>query len=56
MKNLAIETIIKIINNLFDALLEYGYKLYDAENPGYFISRVRYDKEDDQLKFDTEEE
>ncbi|MCD2345777.1 MULTISPECIES: hypothetical protein [Clostridium] len=56
MKNKAFETIIDLINNQLSVLGQNGYKIFDAENPEFFIQRVRYDSEDDTIKFDTEEQ
>lgn len=56
MNNKAFETIVKLINSQLSVLSQNGYKIFDAENPEFFIQRVRYDKEDDMIKFDTEEQ
>lgn len=56
MNNKAFETIVELINSQLSVLDQKGYKIFDAENPEYFISKVRYDKEDDAIKFDTEEQ
>lgn len=56
MNNKAFETIIDLINNQLSVLAKNGYKIFDAENEGYFISKVRYDNADDTIKFDTEEQ
>lgn len=53
MKNKAFETIIELLNGLIAILNAKGLNLYDAENPDFFISKIRHDSEDDCLKFDT---
>lgn len=52
MKNRAFEVIIELLNNLISILNTKGLNLYDAENPDFFISKIRYDSEDDSVKFD----
>jgi len=56
LKNKAFETIIELLNSLIAILNDKGLNLYDAENPDFFISKVRYDSEDNTIKFDTEEQ
>lgn len=51
----AFKILMEIVNAILAILNENGYKIYDAENTEYFISKVRYDKEDDKIKFDVEE-
>lgn len=51
MKNKCFETLLEGINNQLSILAKNGYKIYDAENPDYFISEIEYCKEDDQLEF-----
>lgn len=53
MGDKAFETIIDLINNGLSVLGQNGYKIFDAENPDFFISKIRYDSEDDTIKFDT---
>lgn len=50
------ETLIESINAQLNVLLKNGFKIHDAENLEYFISGVRYDSEDNLIKFDLLEE
>lgn len=52
----AFRLIIQLINQQISLLNSNGYKIYDADNQEFFISRIRYDKEEDKIKFDTEED
>ena len=51
----AFETLIESINSQLKVLRKNGYKIYDCENLECFISGIRYDSEDDLIKFDLEE-
>lgn len=53
MGDKAFETIIELINNQLSVLGQNGYKIFDSENPEFFIEKIRYDREDDTIKFDT---
>lgn len=48
--------LLQIINAVLSIMNENGYKIYDADNPDYFIQRVYYCKDDDRIKFTTEED
>lgn len=52
----AFNTILELINENLSVLSRNGYKIYDADNPDYFIQRVYYCKDDDRIKFTTEED
>jgi uncharacterized protein YllA (UPF0747 family) len=41
---------------LLNYLIEDIGPVYDYENKGWYISKVRYDKDEDKLYFDCEEE
>lgn len=56
MKDKAFQTLIESINAQLEVLSENGYKIYDTENPEFFISNIRFDKEDNLIKFDTVED
>lgn len=51
--NLAFKALVESINSQIAILKNNGFKIFDAENEGYFISEIRYDGKDDELKFDT---
>lgn len=51
MANKCFEALLESINAQLSILAKNGYKIYDAENPNYFISKIGYCKEDDQLEF-----
>jgi hypothetical protein len=53
VKNKAFETIIESFNTQLNALNSNGYALYDADNPEYFISGIKYSKENKQIEFQT---
>lgn len=56
MKNKTFEVLLTLLNNIISILNQNDYKIYDAENPEFFISNIRYDNEDDIIKFDTEKQ
>ena len=51
-----LNVLISSINAQIEELYKAGYKLYDAENRDYFISKINYCKEDDRLIFDCRED
>ena len=50
---MAFRVLIRILTSIIKILNEEGFKLYDSENHDWYISNVRYCKEDDRLYFDT---
>ncbi|ENZ31889.1 MULTISPECIES: hypothetical protein [Clostridium] len=52
----ALNVLINSINAQLEELNKAGYKLYDAENRDYFISKINYCEEDDRLIFDCTED
>lgn len=52
----ALEILINSINAQIKELNNAGYNLYDADNVDWYLTKVRYSKEDDRLYFDTEED
>lgn len=52
----ALNVLINSINAQLEELNKGGYKLYDAENRDYFISKINYCEEDDRLIFDCTED
>lgn len=56
ISNKTFETITELINSQMKILNENGYPIHDAENLEFVISRIRYDKEDGLIKFDTTKE
>jgi len=54
--NRPFKALVATINNQIQMLNDTGYKLYDAENPEYYIEKVTYDPQDDELKFTCKED
>ncbi|WP_409068890.1 hypothetical protein ACFLKC_14250 [Clostridium caseinilyticum] len=48
--------LIQSINAQLAVLNENGYAIYDWENPEYFISKVEYDENADEIVFKTMED
>ncbi|OAA90805.1 hypothetical protein [Clostridium coskatii] len=48
--------LVATINSQIQMLNVAGYKLYDVENPEYYIEKVAYDPQDDELKFTCKED
>ncbi|NME95324.1 hypothetical protein HF847_04865 [Clostridium cochlearium] len=53
MQTKAFETMLESINAQIGVLVKNGYPIYDVENPEYFISGIRYDKDNDDVVFET---
>lgn len=56
MHNKAFQALVESINAQIQVLNNNGYQIYDADNPDYFISGIRYDNRDDEIKFETKED
>lgn len=58
MPNKAFQSMLETLAAQIEILNKNGYKLYDIENPDYYISGVEYDGESDKLfiKFEEEKE
>lgn len=56
MANKAFEALMESMNAQLQILKNNGYAIYDRENPDYFISAIKYNRETDQLEFETEKE
>ncbi|QAT40863.1 hypothetical protein [Clostridium sp. JN-9] len=56
MANPAFNSLIEGINSQIQALNKNSLKVYDAENPEYFITGIEYNQEDDKLIFKTDED
>lgn len=52
----AFKVLLKILVSIINILNEEGFKLYDSNDPDYYISNIRYEGMDDRLYFDTEED
>ncbi|EPY2285853.1 hypothetical protein ACXAT6_003105 [Clostridium sporogenes] len=50
------KALIQSINAQLAVLNENGYSIYDADNPEYFISGVKYDSDSDEVVFETMED
>lgn len=48
--------LVATINSQIQMLNDMGYKLYDVENPEYYIEKIAYDPQDDELKFTCKED
>ena len=55
--NRALEVLISTINAEIETLNKHDFKIFDGENPEYFIFGIYYDKETDKIycEFDKEE-
>lgn len=51
--NKAFEALLESFNAQLTVLTNNGYAIYDAENPDHFISGVKYNRENDQIEFET---
>lgn len=56
MVNKAFEALVESFNAQLAAMTNNGYAIYDADNPDYFISGIKYSKENGQLQFETVED
>ena len=56
MANPAFKSLVEGFNAQIKAMNENGLKVYDADNPEYFITGVEYDCEYDKLIFKTDED
>lgn len=45
----ALEILLNLLMNIINTLNENGFKIYDAENREYYISKIDYCNEDDKL-------
>jgi hypothetical protein len=50
------KALIESINAQIKILNDNNLKIYDIENPEYFVKEICYDQECDQIFFKTEEE
>ena len=53
---MAFKVLLKILINIIKTLNEEGFKLYDYENPNYYISEVEYDPGEDRIFVKFEED
>lgn len=51
--NSAFKALVESINSQIAILKNNGFRIVDSENEGYYISGIRYDSKDDEIKFDT---
>lgn len=51
-----VSKLIETLRQTLDKLSEGGYKLYDKENPEFYLDKIYFDKEDVKFKFVMEEE
>ncbi|WP_282804550.1 hypothetical protein [Clostridium tetani] len=47
--NRALEVLIDTKNAEIDTLNKYDFKIFDEENPTYYIAGIYYDKETDKI-------
>jgi hypothetical protein len=48
--------ILNSLNNQIKELKAKGYNLYDAENDGFYMKGIKYNKEKDRLEIEFKEE
>lgn len=56
MASAAFKSLIEGINAQIKSLNDNDLKVYDKENPEYFISGIEYDPDEDKLTFNTVED
>lgn len=56
MGNAAFKSLVEGFNAQIKAMNENNLKVYDVENPEFFITGVEYNQEDDKLIFKTDED
>jgi hypothetical protein len=56
LANPAFKSLVEGFNAQIKAMNENDLKVYDADNPEYFITGVEYNQEDDKLIFKTDED
>ncbi|GIM29868.1 hypothetical protein CPJCM30710_25340 [Clostridium polyendosporum] len=56
MSSLAMKGLIAGFNAQIKALNENNLKVYDADNPDYFITGIEYREDEDKLIFSTQED
>ena len=56
MANPAFKSLIEGFNAQIKAMNENDLKVYEPDNPEWFISGIRYDKEKDKIFYETEED
>ncbi|MBU5486431.1 hypothetical protein KQI86_19200 [Clostridium sp. MSJ-11] len=44
------------LNNHISKMEKEGLKIYDNENPGFYIKSVKYNREKDKIEFECIEE
>ena len=54
--NKTFNVLLENINSQLTILSTNGYKIYDEENPEFYIKEVYYNEEDDQIYFGCEED
>jgi hypothetical protein len=56
MANPAFKSLIEGFNSQIKAMNKNGLKLYEPDNPEWFISGIRYDEEKDKIFYETKED
>lgn len=56
MASAAFKSLIEGFNAQIKALNENNFKIYDDENPEFFITGVEYNQDEDKLIFRTDED
>lgn len=56
MSNQAFKSLLEGFNAQIKTMNENNLKIFDADNPEYFITGVEYDQKDDKLIFNTAED
>lgn len=54
--NRALEVLISTINAEINILNANDFKIYDGENPGFYLKKVYYNSEDDNIYCEFKEE
>lgn len=56
MQNKTFQALLEGLQAQLVALNKAGIKLYDIENPEFFVSAITYDKNEDKIYIEFEEE
>lgn len=56
MANAAFRSLVEGFNSQIQAFNKNNLKIYDVDNPEFFITRIEYNEDEDKLIFKTDED
>ena len=53
---MALKVLLEVFNAILLVLNKNNFKIYDVENPDFYLSKIAYNEDEDRIIFDCKED